>query len=164
MIKTPVFYDTFISPLGPLYFIFTGKYLSGVSFTKPDNVPLKEGATPASFVNEIDKYFKGSNKGFKHKTVFLKGTEFEKAVWKALNKIPFGETRTYKWIAEKVGSPGASRAVGQALSKNPIPIVVPCHRVIESDGSMGGYFSGVKNKVRLLEMEYYAKQQIEKTL
>jgi len=162
MSNAPVSYDKYLSPLGPLYFIFTGKYLSGVSFTKPDNIPFKEKSTPASFVNEISEYFKGSNKGFKQKTVFLKGTDFEHDVWNALNEIPFGETRTYKWIAERVGSPGASRAVGQALSKNPIPIVIPCHRVIESDGSIGGYSSGINNKVRLLEMEYYAKQQIEK--
>jgi len=163
MSKAPVFYDKYLSPLGPLYFIFAGKYLSGVSFTKPDNLPFKENSTPASFVDEIAEYFKGSNKGFKQKTVFLEGTEFEQDVWNALNKIPFGETRTYKWISQEIGRPGASRAVGQALSKNPVPIVIPCHRVIESDGSIGGYSSGVKNKVRLLEMEYYAKQQIEKT-
>jgi methylated-DNA-[protein]-cysteine S-methyltransferase len=163
MSKAPVSYDKYVSPLGTLYFTFTGKYLSGVSFTKPDNVPFKEKSTPESFVNEMAEYFKGSNKGFKQKTVFLEGTEFEKDVWKSLNKIPLGETRSYKWIAEKIGRPGASRAVGQALSKNPIPIVIPCHRVIESDGSMGGYSSGINNKVRLLEMEYYAKQQIEKS-
>lgn len=163
MSNTPVFYDTFVSPLGPLYLSFSGKFLSGVSFTKPDNVSFKKGSIPASLVNEFAEYFRGSNKAFKQKTVFLDGTEFEKDVWDALHEIPFGETRTYKWIAERIGRPGASRAVGQALSKNPIPIVVPCHRVIESDGSIGGYSSGVKNKVRLLEMEYYAKQQIEKT-
>ena len=77
-------------------------------------------------------------------------------VWYALNEIPYGETKTYKWIAEKIGKPAAVRAVGQALSKNPIPIVVPCHRVIESDGSIGGYSSGVNVKKRLLEMEYYS--------
>jgi O-6-methylguanine DNA methyltransferase len=87
----------------------------------------------------------------------LIGTEFERKVWAALNEIPFGETRTYKWIAEKIGNPAAVRAVGRALSKNPIPIVIPCHRVIESDGSIGGYSSGVNIKKRLLELEYYSK-------
>jgi methylated-DNA-[protein]-cysteine S-methyltransferase len=163
MSKSSVFYDTYVSPLGPLYFVFAGKYLSGVSFTKPENVPFKKGLAPAGFIKAMSGYFKGSLKGFKQKTVFLEGTEFEQDVWRALNEIPFGETRTYKWIAEKVGRPNASRAVGQALSKNPLPIIIPCHRVIESDGSMGGYSSGIHNKVRLLEMEYYAKQQIEKT-
>jgi len=163
MSNASVFYDTYVSPLGPLYFVFAGKNLSGVSFIKPENVPFKEGLIPKSFIHEIAAYFKGSHKGFKQKTVFLRGTKFEQDVWRALDEIPFGETRTYKWIAEKVGRPNASRAVGQALSKNPLPIIIPCHRVIESDGSMGGYSSGINNKVRLLEMEYYAKQQIEKT-
>ena len=129
-------------------------------------MPLKEGATPASFINEFDEYFKGSNKGFQHKTVFLKGTEFEKAVWKSLNKIPFGETRTYKWIAQKIGRPGASRAVGQALSKNPIPIVVPCHRVIGADGSLTGFGGGLPIKQFLLEHEGVLQKQViaQKTL
>lgn len=90
------------------------------------------------------------------------GTEFEQRVWSALSGIPFGETRTYKWIAEKIGNPGAVRAVGRALSKNPLPIIIPCHRVIESDGSLGGYSSGTHRKRRLLEMEYYGKMS-EKT-
>jgi len=81
-----------------------------------------------------------------------------------LKEIPFGQTRSYKWVAEKVGKPAAVRAVGRALSKNPVPIVVPCHRVIESDGSIGGYSSGVRRKRRLLEMEYYSKQQRERRI
>jgi methylated-DNA-[protein]-cysteine S-methyltransferase len=92
---------------------------------------------------------------------FLSGTDFEKGVWSVLRDIPFGETRTYKWVAERTGSPSAVRAVGQALSKNPIPIIVPCHRVIESDGSIGGYSSGVNTKRRLLELEYYAKMNVK---
>ena len=163
MSKAPVFYDKYVSTLGPLYFIFSGKYLSGVSFSKPDNISFKKGAAPQSFITDLNFYFNGSDTGFNQKVKFLEGTEFEKDVWNALNEIPFGETRTYKWIAERIGRPGASRAVGQALSKNPIPIVVPCHRVIESDGSIGGFSSGVNTKIRLLEMEHYAKQQIEKT-
>lgn len=164
MTKSFVHYDKYVSPVGPLYFIFSGKILSGVSFTKPDKVPFREGSTPAGFLKEIAGYFRGSIKRFKQKTVFLQGTEFEKDVWRTLNEIPFGETRTYKWVAERIGRPGASRAVGQALSKNPIPIVIPCHRVIESDGSMGGYSSGVHTKVRLLELEYYSIQQTDKTM
>ena len=81
---------------------------------------------------DLKDYFSGGNKGFGQKTKFLKGTDFEKEVWAALKAIPYGETRTYKWVAEKIGRPKATRAVGQALSKNPVPIVVPCHRVVES--------------------------------
>jgi methylated-DNA-[protein]-cysteine S-methyltransferase len=86
------------------------------------------------------------------------GTDFEKKVWETLRKIPYGETRTYKWLAEEIGKPQAFRAVGNALGKNPIPIIFPCHRVIESDGSLGGYSGGVDIKRRLIEIEYYTKQ------
>jgi len=101
-------------------------------------------------------YFSGSVSKFSQKIKFLTGTEFERKIWSVLNEIPFGETRSYKWVAEKAGSASAVRAVGQALSKNPVPIVLPCHRVIESDGSIGGYSSGTDIKRRLLDMEYYA--------
>jgi methylated-DNA-[protein]-cysteine S-methyltransferase len=152
-----VFYDTIASPLGVLYVIFSGKYLSGISFSKPSGITYKIGSAPPSFKEELLLYFQGADSRFKQGIKFLEGTEFEKKVWAALKKIPFGETRSYKWVAERIGSPAATRAVGRALSKNPVPIVVPCHRVIESDGSIGGFSSGVDRKIRLLEMEYYAK-------
>ena len=87
----------------------------------------------------------------------MEGTEFERKVWETLKEIPYGETRTYKWLAEKIGKPHAFRAVGNALGKNPIPIIFPCHRVIETDGSLGGYSGGTDIKRRLLEIEYYTK-------
>ena len=71
MSHAPVFYNTYVSPLGPLYFVFAGKNLSGVSFTKPENVPFKKGLTPAGFIKEMSAFFKGSHKGFKQKTVFF---------------------------------------------------------------------------------------------
>jgi O-6-methylguanine DNA methyltransferase len=152
------YYDTFESPVGMLYLIFLKKDLTGVSFRKPTLVPFRKGTAPRGFVKELTEYFLGRNSNFTQKTRFLKGTDFEKKVWTALREIPFGETRSYKWMAEKVGSPSATRAVGRALSKNPIPVVLACHRIIESDGSIGGYSSGVNLKVRLLEMEYYSKK------
>ena len=154
-----LFFDIFDSPFGPLFLIFSGRFLSGISFGKPLNTPFKKGAAPESFIRELRSYFSVANSGFKQEVKFLTGTDFEKKVWVALTEIPFGETRTYKWVAEKIGKPSAARAVGRALSKNPIPIVIPCHRVIESDGSLGGYSSGVDIKRRLLEMEYYAKSK-----
>jgi len=146
------FFDSFESPLGPVYMIFTGGALTGISFKKPH---LKKGKAPEKFIRELEDYFEGRLRRFTQKTAFPEGTDFEKAVWAAIGEVPYGETRTYKWLAERVGSPGGARAVGQALSKNPIPIVVPCHRVIESTGDIGGYSSGVDIKRRLLEMEYY---------
>ena len=81
------------------------------------------------------------------------GTEFQKRVWKELRKIPSGKTVSYRDIAERVGSPRAVRAVGSANARNPICIVVPCHRVITSSGALGGYAGGVRLKKRLLELE-----------
>jgi len=82
-------------------------------------------------------------------------TPFQQAVWKACLRIPEGQTRTYKWIAEQIGRPGAVRAVGSALGKNPFAPVVPCHRVIKSDGSLGGFSApgGLKAKLALLKKE-----------
>jgi len=155
--KNHIYYDVFESPLGSIYLTFDGTALIGVSFVKPSSVSYKVKSTPEKFIKELALYFEGLNRVFSQEISFLTGTEFEREVWFSLMDIPFGETKSYKWVAEKIGRPGAVRAVGQALSKNPIPIVVPCHRVIESDGSIGGYSSGVNTKVRLLEMEYYAK-------
>jgi len=82
-----------------------------------------------------------------------KMTEFQKRVYEVVKTIPVGEVRTYKWIAEKIGNPKAYRAVGQALKKNPYPGIIPCHRVICSDGSLGGYSQGLKKKTSLLRKE-----------
>lgn len=81
-------------------------------------------------------------------------TPFAKKVYKAVLSIPLGEVRTYEWVAKKCGSPGAARAVGSILRKNPYPLIIPCHRVIKSNSELGGYsFGGVKNKTILLESE-----------
>lgn len=154
-----IYYDTFKSPIGTLYLIFSGVYLTGLSFEKPLEIPFKAGAAPAGFIRQLKEYFEGLNITFSQKLRFLEGTDFERRVWIALRDIPYGETRTYKWLAERIGIPTATRAVGRALSKNPIPIVLPCHRVIESDGSIGGYSSGVDIKRRLLEIEYYSSRR-----
>jgi methylated-DNA-[protein]-cysteine S-methyltransferase len=147
-------YDTFESPLGTLYLLFTGESLKGIAFRKPGGM-LRKSTAPALIKKELKEYFEKGLNEFKQKIVFAKGSEFDKKVWLALRDIPYGETRTYKWLAEKIGKPNATRAVGQALSRNPLPIILPCHRIIESDGSIGGYSSGINIKRRLLEIEYY---------
>lgn len=146
-------YGLFKSPVGDVYVVFSGEELAGISFEKPSMV--RKGPLPGPFISELSGYFEGNVREFLQKTVFLEGTDFEKSVWLNLREVPYGETRTYKWLAERVGRPGAPRAVGRALSKNPIPIVYPCHRIIESDGRIGGYSPGVDIKRRLLDMEYY---------
>ncbi len=146
------YFDSFKSPVGNIFAIFSGKFLIEMSFKKPH---MKKGTMPAAFRRQLEDYFDCRLQEFGQEVRFTEGTEFERQVWNTLMEVPYGETRSYKWLAGKVGSPGGSRAVGQACSKNPIPIVVPCHRIIESTGRIGGYSSGDEIKRRLLEMEYY---------
>lgn len=154
--STEPFFDTFESPLGTLYLILAGSGLRAIDFRKPAG-GMRRDSAPAAVKKELKAYFETGKEEFSLKFDIASGTDFERKVWLALREIPFGETRTYKWLAEKVGKPKASRAVGQALGRNPLPIVLPCHRIIESDGSIGGYSGGVDIKRRLLDMEYYVK-------
>lgn len=101
---------------------------------------------------QLTEYFGGRRQSFDF-PYRLQGTEFQKKVWTALCNIPYGETRTYKEIAQAVGNPQASRAVGMANNKNPISIAVPCHRVIGSNGKLVGYAGGLDVKKALLELE-----------
>jgi O-6-methylguanine DNA methyltransferase len=98
-------------------------------------------------------YYSGAKTTFNDKLDFSNATIFQKQVWEATQLIPYGETRNYGWVAKQIGKPHAARAVGQALSKNPFLIIVPCHRVIASDGSLGGFSGGLEMKQALLEME-----------
>ncbi len=155
--------EPFHSPVGILHISFKGKSLAGISINeRPPGIKL--GRTPKEITRQIRAYFNGSLREFTLPFVLDAGTEFEKRVWLALKEIPYGQTRTYKWLSEIVGRPGASRAVGQALSKNPLPIILPCHRVIESGGRLGGYSPDVNIKRRLLEMEYYHSARADSTL
>ena len=151
------FYDILESHLGNLYLIFSADSLTGISFNKPVEILLKQTENSSIAKKELNEYFEKSRMEFTCKTTFIKGTDFEKKVWNSLKDVPYGETKTYKWLAVKIGKPHAFRAVGNALGKNPIPIIFPCHRIIESDGSIGGYSSGIDFKRRLLEIEYYTK-------
>jgi methylated-DNA-[protein]-cysteine S-methyltransferase len=160
-LSTKSFYDIVESPIGTLYLVFTGKILRGVAFKKPDEI-LRKGEAPSLIKKELREYFEKGRDEFTQKIGFTKGTEFDKKVWLTLKEIPYGDTRTYKWLAEKIGKIGAWRAVGQALSRNPLPILLPCHRIIESDGTIGGYSSGIDIKRRLLEIEYYNKVSKER--
>ena len=92
----------------------------------------------------------------------LEGTEFQKKVWKSLTKIKYGEICSYKEIAVSINNPSAARAVGSACRLNPIPLIIPCHRVLRSDGSIGKYAFGIKNKHKLLELESYESRNRNK--
>lgn len=117
------------------------------------NVCWQESASAASrYVRELNQYFEGHRRDFDF-PLDLRGTPFQVRCWRALLEIPYGETRTYADIARAVRRPQAFRAVGMANNRNPIAIVVPCHRVIASDGTLCGYGGGLDIKRKLLELE-----------
>ena len=113
---------------------------------------LKDTKLLNDVAKQLEEYFCGARKNF-DVPLNPKGTHFMKKVWTSLLKIPYGEVRTYKQIAEKIGNPKAARAVGMANNKNPIPIIIPCHRVIGSNGNLIGYALGLDMKKFLLELE-----------
>jgi methylated-DNA-[protein]-cysteine S-methyltransferase len=102
--------------------------------------------------SQLGEYFNGKRKTFEL-PLALHGTEFQNKIWKALQKIRYGETCSYGGLAAKTGNPKASRAVGMANNRNPIPIIIPCHRVIGKDGSLTGYAGGLELKRKLLDLE-----------
>jgi len=108
-------------------------------------------------IGQLQEYFEGKREGF-DLPLDLRGTPFQLRVWRALQAIPFGETRSYKDIASELGHPAAFRAVGRATGSNPVPIVIPCHRVLRSDGGLGGFSSGLDIKVQLLAMERWGER------
>ena len=106
--------------------------------------------------NRLIRYFDGDEVSFPDE-LDLSGTPFELEVWRVVRLIPYGETQSYKWVAKMVGRPGAARAVGGALGRNPLPIIIPCHRVVASDGGLGGFGGGLEMKRHLLSLEAWKK-------
>lgn len=141
------------TPVGTLLIVEEAGALVRLDFC-PDPGSAAPAKTP--FIREVtrqlEEYFAGRRKNF-DLPLLLRGTPFQQSVWQALREIPYGQTRSYKEIAEKIGRPAAVRAVGQANHTNPVAIVVPCHRVVGADGSLTGYAGGLWIKEYLLEME-----------
>jgi len=153
-----VFYTTFESPVGPLLLAGDSNGLRLVSFENSKHAAAppagwKEDKAPfAEVIRQLQAYFRGELKEF-DLPLALAGTEFQLRVWDTLREIPYGETISYLQLAERIGNPKAVRAVGLANGSNPIPIIVPCHRVIGSDGSLTGFGGGISTKKKLLELE-----------
>lgn len=151
-------FDKIKTTLGFLIVMSDGERLCEIVFeseasSTPDVPDLKiDPKNMRLFTAQIESYLNGELKRF-DLPLHLSGTPFQNKVWSELIKIPFGETRSYQDIAKAVGSPAASRAVGSACGKNPIPIVVPCHRVITKNGGLGGYSGGLEIKKALLKIE-----------
>jgi len=108
-------------------------------------------------MERLKAYFSGHRAAFPDKLDLSLATPFQREVWQVTKLIPYGETRSYRWLVEQMGKPKAVRAVGQALAKNRLPIIIPCHRVVKSDGELGGYSGGVEMKRRLFQLEASAK-------
>ncbi len=120
----------------------------------PDPVGLSRKPCPRPVAREFSRYFQGQPVRFSFATRFQGPyTEFQREVWEALKAVPWGQVRSYGWLAERVGRPRAARAVGGSVGRNPLPIIIPCHRIVESTGALGGYSSGVEIKRRLLWLE-----------
>jgi methylated-DNA-[protein]-cysteine S-methyltransferase len=156
------------SPIGPLTLIAQDGKLSGVrmEITRHEPDASASGAAVASesdpvlaaAASQLDAYFRGELTSF-DLPLSLEGTQFQRCVWTALQSIPYGETISYGELAGRIGQPSASRAVGLANGRNPVAIVVPCHRVIGADGSLTGYGGGIDRKRYLLALEQRASGQ-----
>ena len=148
------------TPMGSLLLSFTPNGLAALDFAV-EGCKIPSGAAPPlnlatlieSVKKELAKYFSGQLVDFHALPLDLQGTPFQQKVWRELRRIPRGRTISYKELARRAGSPQAFRAAGQANAVNPIPIIVPCHRVIAADGSLGGYSSGIERKEWLLKHE-----------
>jgi methylated-DNA-[protein]-cysteine S-methyltransferase len=151
-------YAWYESPVGPLLLAGSGDGLAYVSFSglrhavSVDPHWTQEPSLFADAIQQLREYFAGQRKAFSL-TLEPRGTEFQRAVWSELRRIPYGETISYKELAARIGKPNAVRAVGAANGANPIPIIIPCHRVIGNNGSLTGFGGGLPLKKRLLELE-----------
>ena len=152
-----MWYTEFESPIGPLRLAADAEGLRQIDFLGRAPRPLPDGwlhdpAKLAQVVDQLQAYFAGGLREF-DLPLAPQGTPFQRGVWSRLCEIPYGETTSYGELARRVGNPSASRAVGLANGRNPIPIVIPCHRVIGSNGSLTGYGGGLPIKEHLLALE-----------
>jgi len=149
-----------ISKFGEIFLVANPTHLIGIYFSECDHSPVVRSdwkLNPAHPVlkqasAELKEYFQGERKEFSLPLHF-EGTAFQQEVWRQISRIPFGKTITYSDLAGRVGAPKATRAAGTATGRNPLGIVIPCHRVVGKHGALGGYAGGLDKKKRLLEIE-----------
>lgn len=148
------YWDTMESRIGTLTIVCDEAAITGLEFLGGEPVGGVRKRTPLieQAVCQLEEYMAGKRREF-DLPLKPEGTEFQKKVWNALLAIPYGETRSYKDIAVSIGSPKAFRAVGSANNRNPISIIIPCHRVIGANGSLVGYGGGLPIKIELLNLE-----------
>jgi methylated-DNA-[protein]-cysteine S-methyltransferase len=148
-----------VTAVGRLYLVVSDSTLLGIHWSEQPVAIISEAfkSSPksrllANTIKQLDQYFQGSRIAFDI-PIELRGTVLQQKVWRWLQRIPYGKTQSYKEVAIGIGSPKAARAVGTAIGRNPISIIVPCHRVISSSGALQGYAGGLKAKSLLLEIE-----------
>jgi O-6-methylguanine DNA methyltransferase len=157
-------FDTFPTPLGEMTAVVLDGRLCVLDFSdcsertqrllrRFGNYEKAEKTNPLDIRSHVTAYFKGEKNPFAGLKLDTGGTDFQQSVWQALQRIPHGQTISYLELAHAVGRPKAHRAVGSANGKNPIAIIIPCHRVIASNGSLAGYAGGVERKAQLLALE-----------
>lgn len=152
-------YDKFESPHGPMLITATPKGLAGVYFRGQKHFPEKRDwrrdmrhPVLRKARRELEEYFAGRRTRF-DVPLDPQGTEFQRKVWKAITRVGFGKTLTYGELAKRAGHPGSARAAGAATGRNPIGIIVPCHRIVGANGSLTGYAGGLNRKRALLALE-----------
>jgi len=153
-------YSIIKSPIGNLMLVADGSELTGLYFVGCDHVPAATNNWTANTrhpvlqqtAKQLQEYFAGKRKKFSI-AVRLAGTEFQRKIWREIALIPFGETVSYSDLAKRAGAPEAIRAAGTSTGRNPVSIVIPCHRVVGKNGGMGGFAGGLERKRRLLELE-----------
>ncbi len=146
-----MFQYSYITSIGEITIAEDNACITNVAYHKL-NCEIRETSLIKKAYKELSEYLSGHRKSFDIPIKFV-GTPFQISVWKALQSIPYGQTASYKDIANLIENPRAYRAVGMANNKNPLAIIVPCHRVVGADGSLTGYAGGIKIKEKLLELE-----------
>jgi len=170
MTMVEITFTSYMSPLGKILVASSERGVCKIAFSTDEdkfvhdvsskfhgNV-IRDDARLHSVLELLDSYFRGKPIR-SHVDLDLRGTDFQRRVWSKVSKIPYGKTLTYKEIAYALKRPKASRAVGNAVGSNPVPLIIPCHRVVRSDGSLGGYAYGTSLKRKLLEMERIQAEQ-----
>lgn len=143
--------------MGDLGYAVDDTGLCSVQFGGKEGAPLGDDA----IAEQLHAYFTGALTSFDVPLHLRRGSEFERAVWEQMKLIPYGETRSYGFVANAVGEPGGAQAVGVACNRNPLPVVVPCHRIIGADGKLVGFGGGLERKRILLELEAKVTMELE---
>ena len=161
----PLYYDFIPSPLGPIGMVAHPEGLSFLRWSASESDLLDEIQRDTGFIPQkrpprldrwrrlLDRYFSGKKVRFNEPIFWMTGTPLQQRIWKKMSEIPYGEVRSYQWIADHLKLGRAARAVGNACGRNPLPIVIPCHRVVHGDGTLGGYTGGLGIKRGLLAVE-----------